>query len=51
MAKCLRRKSFKVMRTAGEFYYAEMPVKDESTEAWVKGNAAYLASTRPAGEA
>ena len=32
-------------------YIAEMPVKDESTEAWLKGNAAYLASTKLAGEA
>ena len=32
-------------------YYAEMPVKDEITEAWLKGNAAYLASTKLAGEA
>ena len=33
-------------------YYAEMPVKDETTEEWLKGNAAYLsASNKPAGEA
>ena len=32
-------------------YYAEMPVKDKTTEEWLKGNAAYLASTKPAGEA
>ena len=32
-------------------YIAEMPVKDESTEAWLKGNAAYLASTKLAGGA
>ena len=33
-------------------YYAEVPVKDETTEAWLKGNAAYLStSTKPAGEA
>ena len=32
-------------------YIAEVPVKDESTEEWLKGNAAYLASTKPAGEA
>ena len=32
-------------------YIAEMPVKDESTEEWLKGNAAYLASTKLAGEA
>ena len=32
-------------------YYAEMPVKDETTEEWLKGNAAYLASTKLAGEA
>ena len=32
-------------------YYAEMPVKDETTEERLKGNAAYLsASTKPAGE-
>ena len=31
-------------------YIAEMPVKDVSTEAWLKGNAAYLASTKLAGE-
>jgi hypothetical protein len=32
-------------------YYAEMPVKDETTEEWLKGNAAYLASTKSAGDA
>ena len=30
---------------------AEMPVKDKTTEEWLKGNAAYLASTKLAGEA
>ena len=30
-------------------YYAEMPVKDETTEEWLKGNAAYLASTKLGG--
>ena len=33
-------------------YIAEVPIKDEITEAWVAGNAAYLAAlTKPAGEA
>jgi hypothetical protein len=32
-------------------YIAEVPVKDESTEEWLNGNAVYLASTKPAGEA
>ena len=32
-------------------YIAEMPVKDKTTEEWLKGNAAYLASTKLAGEA
>ena len=32
-------------------YYAEMPVKDKTTEEWLKGNAAYLAWTKLAGEA
>src|SRR6476660_9134963 len=32
-------------------YIAEMPVKDKTTEAWLKGNAAYLASTKLAGGA
>ena len=32
-------------------YYAEMPIKDKTTEEWLKGNAAYLASTKPAGGA
>ena len=33
-------------------YIVEMPVKDESTEEWLKGNAAYLSAlTKPAGEA
>jgi Family of unknown function (DUF5681) len=32
-------------------YVVELPVKDETTEEWVKGNAAYLASTKPGGEA
>ena len=32
-------------------YIVELPVKDETTEEWVKGNAAYLASTKPGGEA
>ena len=32
-------------------YYVEMPIKDKTTEEWLKGNAAYLASTKLAGEA
>ena len=32
-------------------YIAEMPVKDKTTEEWLKGNAAYLASTKPASDA
>ena len=32
-------------------YYAEMPIKDKTTEEWLKGNAAYLSSTKLAGEA
>ena len=33
-------------------YVVELPVKDETTEEWVKGNAAYLSAlTKPAGEA
>ena len=32
-------------------YVVELPVKDETTEEWLKGNAAYLASTKPGGEA
>ena len=32
-------------------YIAEVPVKDKTTEEWLKGNAAYLASTKLAGEA
>ena len=32
-------------------YYAEVPIKDETTEEWLKGNAAYLASTKLAGGA
>ena len=33
-------------------YIAEVPIKDETTEAWVAGNAAYLAAlTKPAGQA
>ena len=32
-------------------YIAEMPIKDKTTEEWLKGNAAYLASTKFAGEA
>jgi hypothetical protein len=32
-------------------YIAEVPIKDETTEEWLKGNAAYLASTKPGGEA
>ena len=32
-------------------HYAEMAVKDKTTEEWLKGNAAYLASTKLAGEA
>ena len=31
-------------------YIAEMPIKDKTTEEWLKGNSAYLASTKPAGE-
>ena len=30
-------------------YIAEMPVKDKTTEEWLKGNAAYLASTKLGG--
>ena len=32
-------------------YIAEVPIKDETTEEWLKGNAAYLASIKPGGEA
>jgi hypothetical protein len=32
-------------------YIVELPVKDETTEEWLKGNAAYIASTKSAGEA
>ena len=32
-------------------YIVELPVKDKTTEEWLKGNAAYLASTKRAFEA